>query len=488
MTILNQVKSLTKHSAVYTFATFIQRLQGLVLLPILTDPSYLTTKSEFGDYALIYTFIAFMNVLFLYGMDVAFLRYYFLGEHSRQTIYRSAIQVLSITGFFLSVLMFVLAEPVANLIFNEQGYAFFVRIAAAILFFDALCNMPYLILRAEEHSTTYTIIRMGRFILELVLNLFFIMYLKLGVKGILYANLTAAVINLIVLFPFQIKYFHGKYSWNAVKGLLRFGLPMVPNGLAYLIVEISDRYLMPRLLNKEILGEYTANYKLGTVLLLLVIAFRTAWQPFFLKVAKQADAKEIYSRVMTYYIFIAAFVVLAVTMTIEYIVKIPIAPGMTLLGESYWGGVKIIPLILFSYLMFGVYVNLTVGIYIEKKSEWMIIFTGLAALINVSSNFYLMPAYGMMGAALATLLAYFVMMVSIYIANQRLYHISYEYGRIFWIISYLTVALILYYYLDLNIIIRLLLIIGLPVLLSLLGFFKEDEKAYMREIISRYRT
>ncbi len=488
MTILNQVKSLTKHSAVYTFATFIQRLQGLVLLPILTDPSYLTTKSEFGDYTLIYTFIAFMNVLFLYGMDVAFLRYYFLGEHSRQTIYRSAIQVLSITGFILSVLIFVLAEPVANLIFNEQGYEFFVRIAAAILFFDALCNMPYLILRAEERSTTYTIIRMGRFILELVLNLFFIMYLKLGVKGILFANLTAAVINLIVLIPFQIKYFHGKYSWNAVKGLLRFGLPMVPNGLAYLIVEISDRYLMPRLLNKEILGEYTANYKLGTVLLLLVIAFRTAWQPFFLKIAKQADAKEIYSRVMTYYIFIAAFVVLAVTMTIEYIVKIPIAPGMTLLGESYWGGVKIIPIILFSYMMFGVYVNLTVGIYIEKKSEWMIIFTGLAALINVSSNFYLMPAYGMMGAALATLLAYFVMMVSIYIANQRLYHISYEYGRILWIISYLTIALILYYYLDLNIIIRLLLIIGLPVLLFLLGFFKEDEKAYMRKIISRYRT
>ena len=84
MSILNQVKNLTKHSAVYTVATFIQRLQGLILLPILTDPSYLATKSEFGDYALIYTFIAFMNVFYLYGMDAAFLRYYFLGEHSRQ--------------------------------------------------------------------------------------------------------------------------------------------------------------------------------------------------------------------------------------------------------------------------------------------------------------------------------------------------------------------------------------------------------------------
>lgn len=486
MTVLNQVKNLTKHSAVYTIATFIQRLQGLVLLPILTDPSYVTTKSEFGDYALIYTFIAFMNVLFLYGTDAAFLRYYFLGEHARNTIYRSAVQVLSITGLLMSCLIYIFAEPLGRLIFTEPGYEFFIQIAAGILFFDTLCNMPYLVLRAEERSIAYTYIRIGRFILELVLNLFFIMYLKLGVKGILYANLTAALLNLIILFPFQIRYLSGRFSWDAVKGLLRFGLPMVPNGFAFLVVEISDRYLMPRLINKDALGEYSANHKLGTILLLLVIAFRTAWQPFFLKVAKQADAKQIYSRVMTYYVFVAAFVVLAVTMTIEYIVKIPIAPGLTLLGESYWGGVKIIPVILFSYLMFGVYVNLTVGIYIEKKSEWMVIFTGLAAIVNVSSNFYLMPKYGMMGAAFAALLAYFVMMVSIYIANQKLYRINYEYGRIFWIIVYLSMALLLYYSMDLNILIRLLLIVGFPVLLALLGFFKEDEKVFVRNLISRY--
>ena len=170
MSILNQVKNLTKHSAVYTVATFIQRLQGLILLPILTDPSFLATKSEFGDYTLIFTFIAFMNVIYLYGMDVAFLRYFFLGEHPRQTIYRSAFQFLSISGIVFSLLIMIFSEPIAWLIFYEPGYGFFVRIAAGILFFDTLCNMPYLILRADERSVVYTIVRMGRFILELVLN------------------------------------------------------------------------------------------------------------------------------------------------------------------------------------------------------------------------------------------------------------------------------------------------------------------------------
>ncbi len=484
MSILNQVKNLTRHSAVYTVATFIQRLQGLILLPVLTDPSFLATKGEFADYNLIFTFIAFMNVIYLYGMDVAFLHYFFLGEHPRQTIYRSAFQFLSISGIVLSLLIMVFSEPIAWLVFYEPGYGFFVRIAAGILFFDTLCNMPYLILRADERSILYTTVRMGRFLLELVLNIFFIVFLKMGVKGILFANLTAAVVNLIVLIPFQLKYLRGKYSWPAVKGLLRFGLPIIPNGMAYLMVEISDRYLMPRLLNKEIMAEYAASYKLGTIMLMLVIAFRTAWQPFFLKIAHEESAKDIYSRVMTYYVFVSGFVVLSVTMLIEYMVKFPLPLGMTLLGETYWGGVKIIPIILISYMFFGVYVNLTVGIFIEKKSEWMVIFTGLAAIFNISSNFYLMPAYGMMGAAYATILAYFIMMVSIYIANQKLYTIKYEYGRIFWIVGYLMVAVILYYSIELNITLRLLLIIGMPLLIPILGLFKEDEKLILKRLIS----
>lgn len=486
MTVLHQVKNLTKHSTIYTIATFIQRLQGLVLLPILTDPSFIETKSEFGDYALIYTFIAFMNVIFLYGMDVSFLRYFFLGEHSRQTIYRSAIQFLSITGLIFSTLIFIFADSIGILVFNSAGYTFFIRIGAGILFLDTMCNMPYLILRAEERSMTYTTIRIGRFLLELILNLIFIIVLKMGVKGILLANIIAALINLIVLLPMQFKYLKGEFSWQAVKALLRFGLPMVPNGLAYLIVEISDRYLMPRLLDKEILGEYTANYKLGAVLLLLVTAFRTAWQPFFLKIATEKEAKQIYSRVMTYYIFAASFVVLVVTMSIEFIVKIPLAPGITLLGENYWGGIKIIPVIMLSYLFYGIYVNLTVGVYIEKKSEWMVIFTGLAAILNIGSNLYLMPTYGMMGAAAATFLAYFIMMISIYIANQKIYPIKYEFGRIFIIFGYLLIAVFFFYRFDLNLLTRILLIVGMPMLIYFLGLYKEDEKQFFKDVVAKY--
>jgi len=320
MKLVGYIKNLTRHSAIYTVSTLIQRTQGLILLPILTDTTYLASKSEFGDYTLVYTFIAFMNVVYLYGLDAALLRYYFLGKHSRKDIYSTAIKSLSVSALLTSVLIYLFADTIAVILFNAEGYSFFVKMAGAILFFDTLCNLPYLILRAEERSITYSAVRVGRFVVELILNILFVVYFKLGVKGILYANLVAAGLNLLALLPFQLNYLKAGFSGNIMRDLIRFGLPMIPNGLAYLVVEMSDRYLMLHLLNKETLGLYSANYRFGTLMLLLVSAFRTAWQPFFLKVADKPEAKNIYARVMTYYTAFAALIVLSGGYMVEYVI------------------------------------------------------------------------------------------------------------------------------------------------------------------------
>ncbi len=487
MNIFGQIKNLTKHSAVYTISTFIQRALGLVMLPVYTDVSYLASRSDYADYSLIYTFIGFMNVFYLYGLDAAFLRYFFLGKQKKEDIYFSAVQLLTITCILTSIIIYAFSDFIAALVFNETGYSFFVKIAAGILFFDTLCSLPYLILRAKEKSVHYTSIRVGRFLIELVLNVSFVVYFKMGVKGILYANLCAASINFLVLLPIQFPYFRGKFRVDVIKDLLKFGLPMLPNSFAYLVVEISDRYLMPRLIDKDTLGAYSSNYKFGTLMLLLVLAFRTAWQPFFLKISDNKDANEVFSKVMTYFILGASFVVLGGGLLVEYVVQIPVAPGKTLLGKHYWDGISIIPLILFSYMLYGIYVNLTVGIFIKKKSYLMIIFTGFAALANIGSNFYLMPNFGMMGAAAATVLAYLIMVISIYIANQKIYPVHYEYLRIAGILIYLLVGLSIYYLFELNLLIRLIIIFLMPVVFLKSKFFDENEKEYLSLLMQRVK-
>ena len=485
MTITAQIKSLAKHSSVYTISTFIQRALGLVMLPIYTDVAYITNRSAYGDLSLAYTFIAFLNVLYLYGLDSALLRYFFLGEYKQEDVYKTALLGVLVNSIFLSVILFIFAPFFGNLVFGNQSYSNFVWFIALILLFDGIGNLPYLILRAEEKSVTYSAIRVGRFLLELTLNIIFVIVLRLQVEGILYANIIASLINLLVLLPYQKKYMKGVFDKALFKNLLWFGLPLLPNGLAYLTVQVSATYLMSLLLDKDTLAVFSASYKFGSIFLFIVMAFRTAWQPFFLKVARQENAKDIYSKIMTYFVLLGILIIIAGSLLIEYLVKLPLFFGRPFMGEHYWSGLKIIPLTLTAYLFYGIYVNLTVGVFIRKKTNLMIIFTGLAAVVNVVGNIYLLPIFGIMGAAFATLLSYFVMAASIFIANQRIYPVSYDYLRIGILLVILTVVLILYYIIPLPFLIRILIMAVVPVILYVTGFFKPRELAAFKSVFKR---
>ncbi len=480
---IQQIKNLARHSSIYTFSTFLQRALGFIMLPIYTDVLYIS-KTAYGDLILVYTFVAFMTVIYLYGMDAALLRYFFLGKFKREEVYKTGFMGVLANSLLLSGLLFILAEPIGNLILGGNGYGTFIRLAAVIMFLDGLGNLPYLVLRAEEKSITYSVLRIGRFVVEVALNILFVVVWRYGVIGILYANALASFLNLVALLPFQNKYIRAPFNKEAFKTLAAFGLPMIPNGIAYLTVEMSDKYLMRFLLGKETMALYSASYKFGSLLLLLVIAFRTAWQPFFLRIAKEEESPQrIYARVLTYFFLIGSFIVVTGSYFVEYIVKLPLGGGRTLLGHAYWGGIIIIPLILTAYLFYGLYVNFTVGIYIKKKTQWMVLFTGLAAVANVGSNFYLMPRFGIMGAAVATLLSYVIMTLAIWIVNQRLYPVRYEYGRLFIILIYLTGMLFVLYYFNPGFGLRVVLILLSPALFLAGGFLKKEEL----QVLKRWR-
>jgi len=155
------------------------------------------------------------------------------------------------------------------------------------------------------------------------------------------------------------------------------------------------------------------------------------------------------------------------------------------MNKPYWPGINIIPIVLTAYLFYGIYVNLTVGVYIQKKTRYMALFTGLAAITNVGSNFYLMPHYGIMGAAVATLLSYLVMAITIFVANQKIYYVPYEYGRLAFILFYLTGMLTIFYLFSPTWPLRLLIVALTPVLFYLFRFFKKEELAFLLQTVKK---
>ncbi len=482
MSVKKALINLTRHSYIYTLSTFIQRMLGLIMTPIYT--TYLA-RNVYGDYSLLYAFIAFMNVVYLYGMDVAFMRYYFLGRFKKEDVYSSAFWAVSGGALLVSGLLVWLSPTFSQLIFNDDLYIWPLKLAAAILFMDTFSNLPYLILRVEERSVAYSVVRILRFLIELSLNIWFVVVQGEGFLGILYANVLASLLNILMLLPIQWRYLKGRFRLPAFREMALFGLPLIPNGLAYLLIEMSDKFLMNHFLGRETLGVYAANYKFGTILLFLVSAFRTAWQPFFLKVARQDDAKRIYARVLTHFTLVGVVMVVGVSYLLTDLLTFDIG-GFSLLGRKYWAGLPIIPVILTSYLFYGLYVNFTVGVYIRKRTRLMFLFTGAGALVNIASNFYLMPAYGMMGAAVATLLSYMVMAGLLFAYNQKIFPVPYDYGALGRLFFLLIAFLAVWFLFDFSLAGRLLVLALFMAALVLLGFINRSMLSQLQQIL-RFR-
>lgn len=448
MSIAKQISRLAQHSAIYAISTAIQKLAGFLLLPIYTNTAYIASRSEFSDYATIFAFTAFMHYFYAYGMDSALLRYFFIGGRDRKTVFSTTLFVLILSSLVTTGMLLFWSVPVAQALFGDGSYVLFVQLAAVTLFFDVIGNLPYLVLRAEEKSVQYTLLRILRFFLELGLNIYFIVYLKTGVIGVMYTILIASVINFLITLPISLRYFALRFDAALCREMLGFALPFLPNGIAFTMIELIDRFIIPAVLDKDALGLYSANYKFGTILLQPVLAFRTAWQPFFLKVSSQENAKTIYSRVLTYFTMIAGLIIIGGTFFLGDLLRWDVA-GFTFLGQEYWEGINMIPIILLSYLFLGMYMIFTPGFYIEKKSKYMVIFTGSGAIVNILANLYLLPRIGIYGAAWATVLSYATMAITIFIAAQRIYPIQVEWRRILQSLVLIIAGMSIYYFFPL---------------------------------------
>jgi O-antigen/teichoic acid export membrane protein len=292
----------------------------------------------------------------------------------------------------------------------------------------------------------FAAIRLANIVLTVILNVFFIVILKLGIEYVFISNLIASFVTLILLVPVIVS--NIKFSLNImlVKELLRFSLPYIPAGISSNIIQVINRPILTALTDDYTVGVFQANYRLGIFMMLFVSMFEFAWRPFFLNNAKEPDAKTLYSRVLTMFLVVSTVIFAFLTLFINDIVAIPMPGKGHLVGKAYWGGLQIVPVILLSYLIYGIYINLMAGIYIEKKTKYLPYITGIAAVINVSANFILIPMFGMMGSAIATLMSYIAMTAGIYFTSQKFYKIEYQTTKLLYIALILIITIILYYF------------------------------------------
>ncbi len=465
----DKLKQLTKDTAIYGVSTIVGRFLGFLLVPLYTN---VFTTSDFGVYSNLYIFMAVFNVVLLYGMDSAFLKFAampVMGDE-KDNFSTPYLSVFS-ASFVLSGLIILFKAPIYSILDVPPDFYYLIYFVGPILFLDAISVIPFIKLRLEHKAKKFATFKMINIFVNVSLNIYLILKLKWGIEAIFVSNLAASCTSFLLLFPSIIKSLRIKIHTQLLKRLLKFGLPYFPAGLAAMLIQGVDRPILTQLTDVGTTGLYAANYKLGIFMMLFVSMFQYAWQPFFLQNAKEANAKEIFSKVLTYFTVAAAFIFVVLSLFISDIARISFY-GHSIIGKEYLSGLNIVPVILFAYIFNGIYYVLMAGIYIEEKSIYVPMMTGTGAVINIALCFILIPVWGIMGAALATLASYLIMAIGYFVITQKFYKVNYEYtklGKLF--ISIAIVAGIYYSQLAVNALTLVNKFLMLLLFLVLLGIF-----------------
>jgi len=438
----DKLKQLTKDTGIYGISTIIGRFLTFILTPYYT---HVFGRSDFGIFTNFYAFIGIFSVVFIYGMDAAYLKFAskpLIGD--KKDNFSTPYLFVLIVGIIISGIIFLFKAPVYSLLDISQGYAYLMKYVIGILFIDSVCVIPFLTLRLEHKAKKFAAFKLINIVVNVILNIFLISKLKMGVEAIFISNIIASITSLILLMPTVAANLKFKANFELLKRLLKFGLPYFPAGLAAMMIQSIDRPILTHLTDLSTSGLYSANYKLGIFMMLFVNMFQYAWQPFFLQNAEDKNAKEMFAKVLTYFTIAASFILVILSLFIEDLAKIHFA-NRTIIGASYLSGLNIVPVVLFGYMFLGIYTVFTVGIFIKEKSIFVPVITGIGAAVNIGANFALIPVMGIMGAALATLAAYFVMAVIYFFVTQKFYKINYEYAKLTKIFFSLFVVAVIYY-------------------------------------------
>lgn len=455
----SRILTLASDTLVYGIFIIVGRFLTFMLTPFYTN--FLSVE-EVGDVGNFFSLIAFMNVIYSIGMDTAYFRFYSQTDQAQsKTAFSFAYLTILVISSLATVVLLVLSRQIAPLLTQLPRSNTIVQLAVLIPLTDTLMVVPYAYLRMTRQVWKFSLVRFVLILIAVGLNILFVVVWRYGIVGVFVAQLVANCIGLIILLPIIFQQFGGRFDSKLLRDMLKFGLPTLPATFSGIVLQVVDRPILKYLTDATQVGIYMVNYRLAIPMMLFVAMYDYAWRPFYLSHYESSDAKQLFSRILTYFFIVSAVVFLCVGFFMDFVVRLPFFGGK-FIEPSYWQGMDIIPIVMLGYIFNGFYINFTAGINIQKVTKYLPLSIGVGAIINVLINFISIPLLGYRGAAWATLLAYLASAGMVYYYSQRVYPIDYQWKKI---ISVASLMLIIYFVFhglttDLALLLRLLIRAG----------------------------
>ena len=474
-----ELRRLGRHSVIYGLGGLVSRILAVLLLPLYTH--YLSP----ADYGRIETLVALTTVLSIvlrFGIQPAFFRFTFDSPdpERRRIVLRTSFWFTIGTSTAGLAALALLAEPISQALFGT-GDAWDLVLASGVALW-AQMNYEQLtaVFRVEERSVAFVAASLVNIAVTVAATVLLVVVWGQGPLGVIVGNFTGTLLVYVALIGYRREQLGLAFDRGLLREMNRFGLPLVPSGLLLWVTSFSDRFFLVTLADAAETGLYSVGVRIASAMVLLLTAFRMAWPAFAYSIADDGEARRTYAWVLTYLTVASAWVATGLALLSPWLVDWLAAP-------AFAPASRVVGPLAFAAVAFGAYIVVAIGIGREKRTQFNWVVTGAAAVVNVGLNLALIPPFGMMGAAVATVAAYAVMLVGMAWWAQRIYPVPYQWRRVATAAGAGIGLAAAGKLLDAGLPLAIALTVVYPLALASLGFLLPVERAGIRRRLLRRR-
>jgi O-antigen/teichoic acid export membrane protein len=479
---MKRLKKIVYLSGIYSIGNFLEKGVAFLFIPIYT--TYLGT-ADYGVIGLMWVTVGLCNGLFYPAVYQGFIRYFHSVEmkNKQGLLLFNSVLILIVQALLFSIIFFWFSKIIASEILKNEDLINIVQVYCLILFFLPISEILFAFLRQREKAKTIVLISLAHSIFYAGIVLFGLIVFELGVMAMIYGLFIGLVFKVCFVLPIFWKESTHTVSLSVMSKPLRYGYQRILAGWSSLLIRSGDRYVMLIFLTISSVGLYNFGYQIASVLnILFVTPFLSSIQPI---IFKQEDnpvgQKEFIKKASTYFYLLGMFFCLSLSLYCKEIIE------MIATKNEFWGSWVVVPILCYSFILNGMGIFFDWGLVMTKNGFRISLNVIIGAVMNIGFNFLLIPVWGILGAAYATLISILFMNAIRIYYSAKFYGLHFDIGRL----VHITFAGIGLYALSLYIGkfdsivfemgLKILIMLSFVLVIVFTGFFTSREKEVLEE-------
>jgi len=484
---LKDIKSVSKDSIIYGIGNVATKIVGFLLIPIYTNPKFLSV-ADFGVLSILDISMQVLVALFGLSLYQGYMRWYWdiKDPNERKKLFFTVISIVSLLSIVLGMVLGLNSNLISQLLYQTQEYSRAIQLVIINAVLMTIQVMPNSSMRIQSNSKLYTTLSVMKFTSNLLFTVYFVVFLNRGIEGIFEAQIIGSLLYFVFASKHIIKNSIAKIDLKVVKDLFVYSFPLVFASISGILLTTIDRFSLNSLATLPDVAIYSLGFKIGgSIKVFIVTSVQLALTPMLLKRINDPNNKRLYSKVLTYFSFALMWIIVGISVfSHDIIVLIAKSP-------EYVEATLIVPIIAMISFFGMAKDSVVMGLHVHKKTKIIGSIIVVAAVANLFLNMFLIPIWGIYGAAWSSLFAQFFLFAATYYFAQKSYPIKYELWKVALIIivgaSLFGISLLTN---DLNIwlsiVLKLLIAISFPFWFFLFPFFEKVEIESIKKGFGRF--